>query len=432
MDAYHVSSKSPSPGSLASHLTLFSRKHTRCDLRRPSCYKCMLADRECTYDSTRPRSLSEANISTSPPPSNSLYNDVVHNDIHDPRQQRALAHYMDRTRKELAGFTSFTDRFWNVLIPHLSITEPTFRHLAITIATRHEITLTAKENTEDLYEFCSQEHCLTLELFSKLDAARHADLLLLSCIAFIAFERLTDPTGMEARYLPYVMAGLKILGERRRAPLRQNSFSSSSLIESFIEPMFLQIELMFCIFCPPSRILGNEVENTPMARPVIPACFSSIKDARNLFAQICVWRYHISMTALPWDKYSEAFQSIWSLIGEWNQAFAAYIVTGASENSKIAAMRHQVCLLIGAMLYSVEEAALAGTDTCCYPTLVDLRTSTKMQIYVRIPADRRINLTTINGSRICDAADVEARLLPRAKRVPGVGADDCVLLEFMR
>lgn len=286
----------------------------------------------------------------------------------------------------------------------------------------------------DLEDLTSRQHCICLRLFAELDAGKHAELLLLSCIAFIAFERLNDPTGMEARYLPYVVAGAKILRERRIAATAQPVAFNSNLIDTFIEPMFLQIELMFCLFCQPANIFSEHHESHDNCKPRIPRTFDCIKEARDTFVQICAWRYDESIVQRAWTRTSEAFASVWSLLADWQKTFKTLLRHIATEGSEVKAraetLKQQVCVLTGALLYSTEPSASA--EALCYPALADLRTPSKLQIYVRLPSTRRINLTAINGGRMCSPADTEARVLPRAKRVAGDGTVDSVLLEFSR
>lgn len=403
-------------------------RRVRCDRRHPTCYKCILSERDCRYDVPRAKVFPHGETASSP-----LTPEMIQLNFTDPREERALAFYMNRTRKEIAGFTSFTDRFWNTLIPQLCVTEPAIRHVAISVATRHEAITMGK--SEELEQFCLQQHMHALHLLSTLDRLKHQDLLMLSCIALIAFDRLADTSGMDGRYLIHVMSGLKILRERRTvASSVPVSLSCSTLIDIFIEPMFRQMELMFCMFCPPTKVLASEHTWLSTAKPQIPSTFPNLKTARDLFVEICVWRYNPSLWGIRWTADSIAFQEIWNLVLHWHNSFESFVATlesaGPLAHEKAEAIKQQVCLLVGAFKYSAEDSMYAGA--CCYPTLVDLRTPSKLQINVRVPSDDRINLHSINGNRMCEVADSDHRVLPHVKRVPSVRDNDSILLEFTR
>lgn len=62
--------------------------------------------------------------------------------------------------------------------------------------------------------FWTRHHSLALNALSSQESPPSPGILLVSCIAFIAFERLHDPTGLGGRYIDYIIAGLSILRER--------------------------------------------------------------------------------------------------------------------------------------------------------------------------------------------------------------------------
>lgn len=156
----------------------------------------------------------------------------------DPMEHRALLYFNERTVPDITGFTSYTETFWKSLIPRLSQSEPAIRHIAIAISTKHEAFHSNPEWSQEISRFGVKHHSLAIQGLTNPSCDEKADILLVSCIAFILFERLQDPFGMTGRYLDYAIAGLKILAERGQD---SNNFSREgeafNLVDDFLEPV---------------------------------------------------------------------------------------------------------------------------------------------------------------------------------------------------
>ena len=406
-------------------------RHFKCDERKPSCLRCILAAKECEYNIPRTRSFPSATptsseVSVSPPP-----NAVESLVPVDSREQRALLFFHEKTIPALTGFTSYTEIFWVSLIPQLCQSEVAIRHIVIALATKHEAVTIASENSEEMSLYWTKQHSLALAALTQQSSPPNPEILLVSCIAFVAFERLQDPTGLDERYLDYVISGLKILKERSLAKPGGEP-SEFNLIDNFIEPMFFQIELCFGMFSQPDRLISSSAQLFQVPSPEIPERFTSLENAGNLFFQICAWRFTLSHGGRPWSRTSASFQEIRLLMVKWQNSLDAYLAhvppDDTQELGRAHALRQQIQLLVGAMLYSAREDA---TPYCCSrPEVVDLSIPSKILIFIRIHGDRKINLTGINAGRPAKLKESGIWMWPHAKRIAVQGGEDLISLEF--
>ena len=343
-------------------------------------------------------------------------------EFHDPLEQRALHYFRERAVSDLTGFTTYTRAFWNSVIPGLSQSEPAIRHIAIALSAQHEAQHSKPDNLEEINRLCFKHHSLALHSLSHSLPAQKEEVLLVSCIAFITFERCRDLDG-NGNYLDYAIAGLKILREREKLRPRQGNGGAFNLVDDFIEPMLFQIELIFSMFCEPERVM---LSGTPMIdeqSPIIPAEFSDVGSACCALFRIMAWRYITIQRGEVWSRTSHGFLLVKSLFKTWLQSLARLQSTlqdnEVQQYHRIEALRHQAKVLNGAILYSVRDDIPA--KTLCRPALVYLSLPDKLTIYTSIDRHRKVNLNGMNGTLYP---------WPHAKRVGGPNGDNFVAMEL--
>ncbi len=401
-------------------------RRCKCDERKPVCLRCMLAGRECKYD------VPKANIFTATVETQQSSPSMALSAAHEPREERALAFFRERTAPMLTGFTSYTEIFWAHLIPQLVQDEDAVRHIVVAIATRHESLLFPDSDHDDLAAFSVKHHSLGLRALT--ESAPAEEILLVSCVAFIAFERLQDVTGLEGRYLEFVASALKMLQERRERTLIPSTPEDTvNLIDNLIEPMMVQIELLFSMFRPPDEVVGCTSHQAQQISPLtIPTRFNNLQHARDMFFRVCLRRYTLCLAGSTWSSSSTSFAEIHTLLSAWHQSLQVYTTSINSEDTeeiaRAHALREQACAMVGAMLYSVRE------ETCeshyCRPVRVDLSTESKVLIFVRLRAGQRVNLSGINRGRPPGLKATGLQLWPHARRLIGYGGHDFVTLEL--
>ena len=404
------------------------RRHFKCDEKKPACLRCVLSNKECEYNVPETRRFPST---PSEQPASPAASSIQSQPDIDLREQRALVFFNEKTGPSMTGFTSYTEIFWISLIPQLCQSEAGIRHIVIALATKHEALTTKPEDPEEMALFTTKHHSLGLNALAHPSSSSNTEILLVSCIAFIAFERMEDPTGLEGRYLDYVISGLKILKEHCLSTPRTNP-SNFNLIDNFIEPMFFQIELLFCIFCQPTRLISSSTRLFQIPSPDIPSRFDSIGSAGNLFFQICTWRFTLSHGGRPWSQSAASYKEIMSLVVKWSGALDSYIadipLEDTKERTRAYSLRQQAQMLVGAMLYSARDDV--SPYCCSRPEVVDLSIPSKMLIFIRIRDDRTINLSGINAGRPNVLKDSGIWLWPHAKRIAVHGGEDLISLEF--
>ena len=428
----------------------------KCDEGKPACLRCILASKECVYKVPQARLF--------PPTSSEIQTSSVPDALSPlqalaPLERRSLVYFNERAVQDFTGFTTYTETFWKSLIPRLSECEPAVRHigkyksrtrfkttsqviedillilsslasLAIAIATKHEALHSSSERAEEISSFGVKHHSLALQCLTNSSGRERADILLVSCVAFILFERLSDPIGMIGRYLNYVIAGLRILDERdRKSSVVGRGSEAFNLVDDFLGPMFFQIELTLSMFCQPERLVYPHRQPPPIE---IPAEFQDVETARQTLFQICACRYLLANEYREWSNSSESFIAVKSLLRRWYEAFDRYL-SSKSESSPDEAkrayfLRQQASVFVGAVLFSVREDV--PTKRYRRPALVDLSTPCKIYIYVRIDNNRKVNLSAINGGIPAALRDSGSGLWPHAKRVRVDGENDFILLEL--
>lgn len=342
----------------------------------------------------------------------------------DASEQRALLYFRERTTNDLTGFTSYTHTFWNSLIPGLCQSDDAIRHIIVALATKHEALHSDSDRAGEINPLCMKHHTMALQTLTQPSLVRNEEILLVSCIAFITFERLTDPGGTSGHYLDYIIAGLKILSERERTRTKvEDTAAAFNLIDHFIEPMFFQIQLVMSMFCEPARLVWNAAPPANQTAPNIPRNFSSFQSAREALFQICVWRYVLTHRGEAWSSTSAGFLEVKTLLSKWHQSLNMLADSLPSdvpeERRRFDALKLQGQIQVGAILYSVRDDAPSGFMN--RPALVYLSMPSKIAIFTRISNSRKINLSGING-RLSST--------PHAKRVGGPDGENFIVMEL--
>lgn len=403
-------------------------KRVKCDERKPACTRCLLSNVDCTYEVSKSRgfpsvrSLCDENMLLLQPCSA----------FSDPPEKRALLYYNEVLLPDVTGFTAQTETFWKSLIPRLSHTEPAIRHILIAVASKHEALLTLAPKLAELTPICAKHHSLALRCLSQQTQSPGTDIVLVSCIAFQFFERMRDPFAMEGALFDFVQAGLKILRERRVCSREIPTGDGSDLIDSFLQPMFFQIELMLSMFIQPDESLHAGQRRLQPALPEIPSIFQDTESAAREFFHIVARKYSLTSNGAEWSLSSAAFGEVRALLTQWVAAFDAYLATMTSSNTtngnRAFYMREQACLLIHAILFSAR--CQVPLDCYCRPVSVDLATPLRISISIRIHDAVKVNLSGVNTGTPSKIRDPQFELWPHVRYVRWEGGDGLVVMEF--
>jgi hypothetical protein len=405
------------------------RRRLKCDEAKPSCMRCITLGRTCQgYDVPRAKIFPPQAKCSDENSTLTFFPSITGNAL----EQRALAFFTERTAPNLAGFTSFTSSFWTFLIPQLSQSEPSVRHIVVALASRYELRSQLTPISQNLSQLCFRHYSMAICALTRSSSPISAEILLVCCIAFIAYERLHNRDLKSTQYLDHFIAGLGILEERSRGSGECGN-KNFNLIDSFIEPMFFQIALMFSMFVQPEKLVISCNEHEIQAeRPHISVPFGNLKLAQEAFHRICWWRYYLSAHNCTWSSSCAGILSVRDLVLQWFRFLWDYMdslpLVDKYELRRATALQEQAQLMTGALEMSVRQNV--PRPFCCRPVAVELRPRSKISIWIRVDSDRIINLAGINHGRSLALEPGEVWLWPRAKRIRGTDRFDFVTLEI--
>src|ERR1700710_2589571 len=122
----------------------------RSDERKPTCRKCGVLDRACTYEPLKtwlfvPGAKEPPNASIAPALPGSLPTGSAKGE-----ELRALSFFRERTSPSLSAFSRFTRHFFIEIIPQLSAAENAVRSMTVALAARQELVSCSSDRLYDL------------------------------------------------------------------------------------------------------------------------------------------------------------------------------------------------------------------------------------------------------------------------------------------
>ena len=141
--------------------------------------------------------------------------------------------------------------------------------------------------------------------------------------------------------------------------LRNGNGGAFNLVDDFVEPMLFQIEIIFTMFCEPERIMLNELPEADPEPPSIAAEFTDVAAACDAIFRIIVYRYIIIHLNEAWSNTSRGFLTIRGLMEKWYRSLSELQArvpdNDVEQFHRIEALRKQIRVLSGAILYSVSK-----------------------------------------------------------------------------
>lgn len=305
-----------------------------------------------------------------------------------PSELRALAFFREQTAPILSNFSTFTQRFWYEVIPQLSDAEPAVKHMTIALATRQELVGCAPARLYALSLVRADAFAAALALLTRPGCSLVATLM--CCLLFLGYECLQDPMEINpATSVRHLGAGLRILEERAAAELEpettreSESQSVSDLISTYLEPMYLGMEMMLSMFTTPIAIYRDLSSSTtaggegPLeAPPKHPARFTDPVAARRAFYAIYRWQFHFRAANVNvnvgatggggWTPTSPAFRTVRSLFTAWHALVLQYNdalpATAVSERKAVMSMLSHWSLLMVALVHSTASSSSSSSS----------------------------------------------------------------------
>jgi hypothetical protein len=402
------------------------KRRLKCDEAKPACWKCLHSGNTCKY---QPRKTWLFNGSAAPSCSRTSNLDI--NCFILPssslQEHRALMFFLEKTAPVLQGFTSFTGRFWESLVPQLGQSEPSIRHIIVALASRHEMVTSPGQYAHNTSELCLTHHLAAIKRLREISAHSQIVTILVSCLMFVAFENLENTDKTSVSGLPYIIVGLKLLDERASIT-RTSTNCNFDMIGSLIKPMFSQIKLVLSLFCTPSSGEDGIFRGSRSTRPDLPDSFQDIHSAQRCFFQICRWRYEIPNPENLWSSSSQHFSEIRVLFSQWHNLLVSYRDTLPEENvherQAVASLLSQDQLFQHALEYSARHDIPESCRT--RPYVIDLTRPSEIVVSFKIRSDNLISLSTLNQGRPPMVRNPQVRLWPTGRLIKLPGEHDIV------
>ena len=237
---------------------------------------------------------------------------------------RALSFFRERTSPSLSAFSKFTKQLWIEVIPQLSETISAVRHMTVALATRQELLSCSPEKLYELSAVRSQALSATIKDLTHPQCDLVA--VLMCGLFFVGYECLQTPMDINPdTSVRHLGAGLRILREYH-AENPTYTDSTKRIIRDYLEPMYLQMEMMFSIFNTPIHTIRDLFTiQLDAIQPRLPARFIDLQSARRAFFEIYRWHYHYrAETSRLWTPTSPAFRTVKTVYIEWYALVMAY------------------------------------------------------------------------------------------------------------
>ena len=302
-------------------------RRIKCDETLPACQRCSKSGWKCDGSSltVKPSQADTARdvVSLS---QNACLTNSVSTSTRQPEEQRAFQFFCERLAPILASFTVFTDNFWKTTIPQVSHSEAVIWHMLVAIGSQQEMVSRVPHddttNVDHLYlkHLYLKHHSQALTITTQTKSKWAVEVVLMACMMFIVSENGHGIDTITTGGLFHLIFGLKILKEWKRNHC--NSRTTSDIISTVIEPMFLQLEIVLSLFSmPPSATIGIIYDKEDV-RPRLPESFSDLFIAQHLFINIWRWRFQQKGA---WTASSLAFKEIHVLLTAWHRLLVSYV-----------------------------------------------------------------------------------------------------------
>lgn len=376
------------------------------------CQKCRVGNRRCVYSEAPSIIESSPAALRKSEPSTALTRPERQED------KRALRFFLERTAPVMSAFGPLTKSFWQLAVPQLAASAASVRHIAIAVASRQEKNIKPTTIEAARLQLLEKEHYTSgLSCITKAPNFGDVEILLVSSALFIAYGNFEDLEQQSAQDLMHLSSGIKILIERASSPVPRKE---SEIIDQFIQPMFVRLELMLSVYMVPLFLDRYSVDNEPV-EPVLPRTFASVLHARQSFVDICCYRHHASYRHEVWNCRSFGFLKIRMLLLGWYHLVVAFQAQSEAasevEQQRIAIMLSQFRVLFVAFIYS-GRPDLHLIENHLSPSRIQLRGNGQMTILYELPERYLTLLPELDWESKAHEDPLQVRLWPIAQVAP--------------
>ena len=379
----------------------------KCDEDKPSCLKCRSTGRTCdgylTQENHQNNALQRCQVTSTGTMTigRTPYVGIIGND----QERRGFKFFQFRTAQELATALDLTS--WHHFMLQASHSNPAVLHAAIALGALGErfqinsVLTTDNAQANNRHDFACRQYCKAVtQLREQLcnDKEHSVDFVLMSCFLFVCFEFLQ---GNDEGALMHLRSGLEILCREQGRPTMNDltALPPAGLPLPLSDPALMDgITYVFSIMDVQATIwLGLESFQSPAMTPVglpdptplIPACFSSLKEAKKSLDEQITTIYHFQRLAAvyivshspdqaPPTAIAERQERLTQL-GEWLLAMETFAQQHSHEFSPddlrcitVMNINHKVTLMTLTVSFQPDEEALYRSFHAKFAKIVSL------------------------------------------------------------
>ncbi|KAF2102284.1 hypothetical protein NA57DRAFT_73713 [Rhizodiscina lignyota] len=368
-------------------------RRVKCDEHKPDCQKCSSTGRACEWFSAEDAKQN----SITPEPETLLLKPVSNKRIllplpdspfSTPEQSRSFTYFRQRTVSQLSGI--FDTEFWDFVLLQATHHNETLRHAVVALGALHErfesCDPTVLASNKDYIQggFALQEYIKAIGTLVRPYQASNrcqADVFLVACLLFAAFEALRGHSGSA---LSHVHAGVRMLAEiaGQDSPDELPRSTPPKVLDRPLVPLHMLVMLFTRLDTQLRQLQGNDSWPKCIARSwqfpeqgfcaQIPDAFTSIDQARNSMdyawsdmiqlieegrPEVATWPVHVNRN---FQTYLDR-QALYARSMRWLRAFDAYVEnpeTKLSPKERKAAKSLRMSAVIGA-----QALQTAGTES---------------------------------------------------------------------
>jgi hypothetical protein len=241
---------------------------------------------------------------------------------------------------------------WRVEIPQQAASDPAIRHITLALAARQERNFSATSDPSALQSLEIKQYHEGLSALTRRPVGADVLTLLLASTLFIAFGSMSSVEEQNASDLIHMYMAIRILEENPTKP----GDPGEHLIEKFLRPMLVRLELMYSLFIAPPDPVENYDDWHQPVRPKLPAKLADTFEAQRIFHELCCWRYSSTLREGAWNWDSPGFQDLRHLFISWHRLLVAYQATLEPEQvieaQRVLLLLSQFQLIFVTVIYS--------------------------------------------------------------------------------
>jgi hypothetical protein len=305
----------------------------------------------------------------------------------------------------MSAWSSLTMNLWRIEIPQQAASDPAIRHITLALAARQERNFSATSDPSGLQSLEIKQYNAGLSALTRRPVGADVFTLLLASTLFIAFGSMSSVEEQNAADLIHLFMAIRILEEHPTKPGDSGEF----IIENFLRPMLVRLELMYSLFNAPADAVEDYDDWHQPVRPELPAKLANTFEAQRIFHELCCWRFNPTFREEAWNWDARGFQELRQLFISWHRLLVSYQVTLGPEQvveaQRVLLLLSQFQLMFVTVIFSA-RADIHEVVGVMRPRRVELIDAGRVAIIFDLPK----RYTTMSGPENWEAIPFDDNL----------------------